>query len=102
VRVEPGESIIREGEAGDRFYLIADGSVEVTSDGELLAVRGAGDHLGEIALVLDVPRTATVTAVEPTLLYRLGREVFIAALTGHPAARSSAESFARERSAGRG
>jgi hypothetical protein len=102
VRVEPGESIIREGEPGDRFYLIADGSVEVTSNGDLLAVRGAGDHIGEIALVLDVPRTATVTAVEPTLLYRLGREVFITALTGYPAARTSAESFARKRSGNAG
>jgi MFS family permease len=98
VRVEPGEILIRRGEPGDRFYLIADGQLEVTRDGEVLAVRGPGEHVGEVALVLDIPRTATVTAVEPTLLYRLGRDVFIAALTGHPAARSGAESVAHERS----
>ncbi|MFN3218285.1 MAG: MFS transporter [Acidimicrobiales bacterium] len=98
VRVQPGEALIRQGERGDRFYLIADGGLEVTRDGEVLARRGPGEYVGEIALVFEVPRTADVTAVEPTLVYRLGREVFTAALTGHPTARTRAVAVANERS----
>ncbi len=98
VRVAAGDAIIRQGEPGDRFYLIAEGSLDVTRDDELLAVRGPGEHVGEVALVLDVPRTATVTATESSLVYRLGREVFIEALTGHPVVRSQAETIAHERS----
>ena len=63
--------------------MIASGRVEVTRDGELLRELGPFDVFGELALILDVPRTATVTAVEPTVLRTVGRGTFLAAVTGN-------------------
>ena len=77
-----GTQIMREGDAGDRFYVIAEGTVAITSDGRLLAERGPGAYVGEIALLRDVPRTATVTAATDTRLLALEREDFLAAITG--------------------
>ncbi|MEX0983867.1 MAG: MFS transporter [Actinomycetota bacterium] len=77
--------IIREGEPGDRFYLIAEGSLRVARRGTELAILGPGDYAGEIALLRDVPRTATVTATVPTTLLALDREHFLSAVTGSPA-----------------
>jgi MFS family permease len=88
----PGAVVIRQGETGDRFYVLETGSVRVSRGG--LAVRtlaSAGDSFGEIALLRDVPRTATVEAVEPTTLLVLGREAFLAAVTGHPVVGATAD-----------
>jgi MFS family permease len=85
IEVLPGVAVIREGDPGDRFYVIAQGSVEVSRRGETLAKLGAGDLFGEIALLRNVPRTATVTALEPTSLRALERAQFLAAVTGSPA-----------------
>jgi CRP/FNR family transcriptional regulator, cyclic AMP receptor protein len=63
-----GATLIREGERGREFIVIADGTVRVTRNGKLLRELGAGDFIGEIALVADVPRTATVTATSPVRL----------------------------------
>ena len=63
-----GATLIREGERGREFIVIADGTVRVTRNGRLLRELGAGDFIGEIALVADVPRTATVTATSPVRL----------------------------------
>jgi MFS family permease len=84
VRVEaaPGDVIIREGDAGDRFYVIESGQVEVTKEGQHIASRGPGDYVGEIALLRDVPRVATVTATKDTVLQALDRAHFIPAVTG--------------------
>ena len=72
-----GETIITEGEAGDRFYVIADGQVEVTAGGRHVNTLGPGDYVGEIALIRDVPRTATVTATQSTQLYAFERDDFL-------------------------
>jgi len=71
--VPPGEAIIREGEAGDAFYAIGSGQVDVTKGGAPLRTLGAGAFVGEIALLFDVPRTSTVTARTPVRAYRLDR-----------------------------
>jgi len=63
-----GATLIREGERGREFIVIADGTVKVTRNGRQLRELGAGDFIGEIALVADVPRTATVTATSPVRL----------------------------------
>ncbi len=71
IRVEAGAAIIHQGEPGDRFYIIRSGSVQVERDDHLLATLGPGETFGEIALLHNVPRTATVRAVEPTELLAL-------------------------------
>jgi MFS family permease len=85
VEVEAGATVIVEGEPGDRFYLIADGSLEVFRSGVPLAKLGPGDFVGEIALLRNVPRTATVIAAERSSLRALDRDHFLAAVTGSPA-----------------
>jgi MFS family permease len=85
LQAAPGDVIIREGDPGDRFYVIGDGAVEVSRAGEPLAKLGAGDFFGEIALLRNVPRMATVIATEATSLRALEQYRFLAALTGSPA-----------------
>jgi len=63
-----GATLIREGERGREFLVIVDGTVKVSRKGRKLRDLGAGDFIGEIALVADVPRTATVTATSPVRL----------------------------------
>ena len=81
--VPAGAAIVRQGEPGDRYYAIADGTVEVIKDGRLVATHGRGDGFGEIALLHDGMRTATVIAVTPATLTAIEREPFLVAVTGH-------------------
>lgn len=91
-----GQVVIREGGVGDRFYLIAEGRVRVTARGVRLSERGPGDHFGEIALLRDIPRTATVTAMTPLRLIVLERDRFIEAVTGHPRSHAHADLVATD------
>ena len=95
VPVAAGEVVIRAGDHGDRFYVVADGELEVTNG--LRSKAAHGDFFGEIALLRDVPRTATVTATVPSRLYALERDDFLAAVTGHSAVRSAGEAVVKER-----
>lgn len=82
---------LTEGDESDRFFVIESGLVEVTHDGVVLRREGPGDFFGEIGLLRDVPRTATVTAVEDTVLLALDRVDFLAAVTGQSAAFRAAD-----------
>jgi MFS family permease len=91
VRAPAGEEIVRQGAPGDLFYVIEDGTVEVSVDGQPGHELGRGESFGEIALLRDVPRTATVTARTDVVLYALDRDAFIPAVTGSGPSLSAAE-----------
>lgn len=94
--VPAGEVVIRAGEPGDRFYVVADGELRVTAPG-VEGTLARGDSFGEIALLRDVPRTATVTAATDSRLLALQRDDFLAVVTGHESARAAGEAVAAER-----
>jgi CRP-like cAMP-binding protein len=92
LQVSAGTDVVREGDPGDRFYVIADGEVEITRAGAHVARLRRGDCFGEIALLRDIPRTATVTATTDAVLDALDKSTFVAAVTGHdPSARAADE-----------
>jgi hypothetical protein len=100
VTVDTNGVLIREGDPGDRYYVLESGALRVTRGGRLLRdTDGPGEGIGEIALLHDVPRTATVTAIEPCVLLALGRSDFLEAVTGHAQAHTVAVQEAAERSA---
>jgi MFS family permease len=86
-----GETVFRQGDHGDRYYVVADGTVEVAVDGETTRTLGRTEGFGEIALLRDVPRTATVTALTDVKLYALERDDFIPLVTGHAESSERAE-----------
>ncbi len=100
LRVDAGTVIVREGDAGDRFYIVAEGGIEVSQDGLTISELDAGGYFGEIALLRDVPRTATVTAKTNVVLYALDREDFLSAVTGHAQSAEAAETVMSARLAG--
>jgi MFS family permease len=93
ITLEPDEVLIREGDPGDRYYVLESGSLRITQGGRVLhdeeSARGYG--LGEIALLRDVPRTATAMATAPSVLLAIARPEFLEAVTGSEQA--GAEAF---------
>ena len=82
VEVPAAATVISEGDPGDRFFVVESGALTATFRGAVLSRMGPGDPFGEIALLRDVPRTATVTADQPSVLYALDRDRFLAAVSG--------------------
>jgi MFS family permease len=100
VEARKGAIIVREGDAGDHFYVIDSGTVAISANGHRRALIGPGDSFGEIALLRSIPRTATARAQTDVALYELDGDEFVAAVTGDTrsldaGARISAERLAR-------
>jgi CRP-like cAMP-binding protein len=99
VPVSAGDVVIREGEPGDRFYIVEDGEFRIDAGG-FEATAHETDYFGEVALLQDVPRTATVSAVVDSRLFALQRDDFLAVVTGHSAAHAAGKAVAEARLAG--
>jgi CRP-like cAMP-binding protein len=99
ISVSAGELVIRAGDQGDRFYIVADGELDIDAGGRHSTAREA-DYFGEIALLRNVPRTATVKAVVDSQLFALQRDDFLGAVTGHRAAQAAGDAVADARLAG--
>lgn len=92
-----GTDVVVQGETGDRFYVIDAGSFDVIVDGRIVRRLGEGDAFGEIALLHDVPRTATVRAVDDGAVWTLDQEEFLATVTGQPQVSRAAHALSAER-----
>ncbi len=101
VRFAAGDVLVREGEESDRFFVVESGLVRVTQTDALgervLRTEGVGEYFGEIGLLRDVPRTATITALEDTVVLTLARDDFLRAVSGHREAGLAAEATVRRR-----
>ena len=84
MEVEEGKVLTREGQSGSEFFVIIDGEVSVTKDGQQIRTHGPGDFFGEIALLEDTPRTATVVAKTPLRFFVLTRQSFRSMLAHQP------------------
>jgi predicted MFS family arabinose efflux permease len=101
-RFGDGAVVMAQGEPGEQFHVVVDGRAQVAADGRALAVLGPGDGFGEIALLRDVPRTATVTALGPLVTVALTREQFVPAVTGNLGAAAAAAVLTESRLAAQG
>jgi MFS family permease len=97
VELATGDVLIRQGDPGDSFYAIADGRLQISVDGVPAATKIRGDGIGEIALLRDIPRTATVTAESAATVFGLDRAAFLTAVAGHPHTAQAADAVADER-----
>jgi CRP/FNR family cyclic AMP-dependent transcriptional regulator len=87
VDVPAGKVLMTQGETGHEMFVIVSGKVSVERDGKKISERGPGDSLGEISLLSKGPRTATVTAMEPSRLLYAGQREFHALMDDHPSVR---------------
>jgi CRP-like cAMP-binding protein len=85
VAFEPGQALMREGETGREFFVVMSGAAEVSRNGRRLGTIGAGDFVGELALLDKAPRNATVTATTPVVALVLGQREFSGVLAAVPA-----------------
>ena len=96
VDAEAGTVLMREGEPGDSYYVIAQGSVEIRQQGRAIATLGRAEGLGEIALLRSTPRTATAVAMDRVTAFRLDREPFLTAVLGHAPTLAGAHDVVRD------
>lgn len=99
---DKGETVFSQGQKGDAFYIVYRGSVEIRLRqwlvlSKTVATMKPGDFLGEIALISDEPRTATVVCAEPTLMFTLIAEDFKFVLHENPAAAEEMRKIAARR-----
>jgi len=92
-----GEEVFHQGDHGDRFYVIEDGEADVIGDDRRIRTLRSGDGFGEIALLHDTLRTATVRARMPVRLYSLDRHHFLSAVTGYESSEDEAKALALDR-----
>jgi CRP-like cAMP-binding protein len=97
MEVEAGKALTREGASGSEFFVIVDGDVAVTKDGSEIRTLGEGDFFGEISLLEDRPRTATVTAKTPLRFFVLTRQNFRTLLDKQPEIEEKVTGALRER-----
>ena len=98
IDVPSGSTVFREGERGDRFFVVERGSATITREGGFVIDRGPGDYFGEVALLHDQPRNATVTATSALRLLALERDEFLRVVTGHDIVGAHARRVATVRS----
>jgi MFS family permease len=96
-RAGAGTALVAQGEVGDAYRLLADGTADVVRDGRILRSLGPGDGFGEIALLEDRPRTASVVATTVIELYQLPRGAFLDAVAGTPASARAADRLVGDR-----
>src|SRR3954452_13329425 len=96
---DPGHAVFRQGERGEYFYIVQSGRAHVILDGRVVSTLDSGDCFGEIALLRDQPRTATVCASAHTHLRvsRLRRSAYLTAVTGYPSAAAAGEDLVTSR-----
>jgi MFS family permease len=97
IHAEAGTWLMREGDPGDRYLLIDAGECELSRFGQIIGTLGPGDGVGEIALLHDVPRTASLRATTPIEAFSLDRDAFLEAVTGHPVSHAAARTVADAR-----
>ena len=97
VTLRAGECVIREGQPGERYYVVGDGRLEVSRGAVPIASVGRGEGVGEISLLAGVPCTATVTALTDVQLYAIEPQPFIDVVSGHAASARVAQRLVRER-----
>jgi CRP-like cAMP-binding protein len=85
VALDAETQVFTQGDPGDKFFVIETGEVDVLVDGESVRTLGPGGYFGEIALLRDIPRTATIRARTPVNLWALDRDSFLATVTGNAA-----------------
>jgi MFS family permease len=97
VEYQAGQVVCRQGDAADRFYLIEDGAAEVIGDGRLIRTLDPGDSFGEIAVLGETPRTATVRARSPLRMYAVDGDPFRSIVTAYPSSRREADALVFDR-----